>query len=246
MPTPNCFKPSQPHQRWRAIALACALGCAAAMAHAAPVLVGTDPAAADGGFGLGFSFAPDVNLVIAQQFSIGSAAATVGGISVWLNGLGTGSFTLQVVDTIGASATAANVLLSLTGSMPNITGGHQEVAFSGLSLALAASTDYYLVLSSAAGPDTGWGTTTTASLPGMPGSVGPSFVGIAVGGAVGDYTLLDPANPNSSTTQFRIDSAVGAPGGTVPLPSSLALAGLALLAVAGLQRPSLGQRRPQA
>ncbi len=215
--------------------LAFATATAAAAASAAPVLVGTDPAGSNGGFGIGFSFDPGVNLVIAQQVRIGPDAATVGGISVWLNGLGVGGFTLQVMDAIGASASAANVLLSRTGALPNVTGGHLEVAFGGLSLALAGNTDYYLVVSSAAGPDTGWGTTDQL-LATMPGSVGDTYVGLAFGGAVADYTALDIGNPNPLRTQFRIDAVAVPPVGTVPAPTTLALAGLALLAMAGLGR----------
>jgi hypothetical protein len=200
-------------------ALAVSLAAVPLTAAAAP-LVGTDPAQDDGGFGIGFSFDPNVNLVIAQQFGIGAAPATVGGISVWLNGRGVGQFTLQVMSAIGSAATASNVLLMLTGNLPNVTSGHQEVAFTGLNLALAAATDYYLVVSSAAGPDTGWGTT-TGVLPGLPGTVGSSFVGIRTGGGVADYTFLDPVNTNTSLTLFRLD-----PVATVPVPSTFALAAL--------------------
>lgn len=203
-------------------------------ARAAPV-VGTDPGADNGGFGIGFSFADDVNLVIAQQFSL-QAATTAGGISVWLNGLGEGQFTLQVMSAIGAGASAADVLLALEGNLPDVSDGHLEVAFTGLSLNLAAATDYYLVISSDAGPGTGWGTTTEI-LDGLPGTVGNTFVGSAGGGAVADYTALDTDHPNPSMTLFRIDDAPATPGGTVPEPSSLALAAVALLAAAMRRKP---------
>jgi hypothetical protein len=215
-------------------ALALVATLAAPAATAAP-LVGTDPAAANGGFGIGFSFD--------QQFSIGAAPATVGGISVWLNGLGSGTFTLQVMDAIGGTATASNVLLTLVGNLPNITGGHEELAFTGLNLALAASTDYFLVISSGAGPDTGWGTTTEL-LAGTPGTVGSSFVGIGFGGAVADYTLLDTNNPSELLTQFRIDPVAPTGGGSVPLPSTLALSALGLLGATTLRRRRLSPPRP--
>lgn len=216
--------------------LTAAAACLVAALNTHAALVGTDAAGDNGGFGVGFSFAPDVNVVIAQQFTIGTSAATVGGITVWMNQNNTappGQFTLQVMDAIGPAATAADVLLTLTGTFPNTpNGGHLLVSFSGLGLALAGNTDYYLVISSAAGPDTGWGTSST-DLAGTPGSVGSSFVGLGFNTSLADYRYLDPNNPNPAHTMFRIDEVAVA---GVPEPSSTLLLGLGIAAAATVRR----------
>lgn len=239
---------------------AAAICLAATLSTHAAVIVGTDPAGDNGGFGVGFSFSPTVNLAIAQRFTVGPSAATVGGITVWMNQNNTapaGQFTLQVMDAIGPTATAADVLLTLTGTFPNTPGEpgspvsgspsaaalpHLPVTFSGLGLTLAGDTDYYLVITSAAGPDTGWGTT-TIDLADTPGSVGSSFVasasvGVAGPGAfshttIAGYDDFDLGNPNPAHTLFRID-AVAVAG--VPEPSSTLLLALGLAAAATVRR----------
>jgi hypothetical protein len=171
---------------------------------------------ANGGYGVGFSFAQDVNLIIGQEFTLNSGVVA-DSITVYLNGTGVGQFQLQLMGLIGPTATAANVFFSDVGTFPNTpSGGHLGVTFSGLGLPLSAGT-YYLVVSSAAGPGTGWGTGADI-VPSALGTIGSSFVGIAFGGAVANYTDFDPGSPNSSYTNFHINDIRG-----VPEPSSIAL-----------------------
>jgi len=180
----------------------------------AELIVGTETEG-NGGFGLGFSFDPEVNLVLGQAFTL-SQPVVADSITVYLNGDESNQFTLQVMDQIGGSATPANVLLTRTGNFPDAPSqitGHGPVTFSSLGLPLGVGT-YYLVLSSDGGPDTGWGSG-ASSLPGGVGTVGSAYVGIAIGGGVGDYTLLqDPTEPENNLN-FRIDA--------VPEPNSALL-----------------------
>lgn len=199
------------------------------------LVVGTEPEG-DGGFGVGFSFSADVNLVIAQEFWV-NEPARADNITVYLNGDGTdnpqGEFTLQVMNQIGPAATAANVLWSETGTFPAgpLPTGHAPVTFTGVGVDLDMGS-YYLVISSAAGPGTGWGTGANLLAGGI-GEIGNSFVGIVTGGGVGDYTALEPTNPSASRTNFRIDA--------VPEPASLLLALVGLPAAMAIRR--LGRRR---
>lgn len=196
-------------------------------------VVGTEPEG-NGGYGVGFSFASDVNLIIAQQFSLNSAIVA-DSITLYLNGDGTndpqGEFTLQVMNQIGAGATNANVLLTTNGTFPGgvLPTGHAAVTLGGLNLALGAGT-YYLVVSSAAGPGTGWGAGAT-EIPSALGTVGASYVGIAIGGAVADYTLFDAPNTSFANANFRIDSA-----SPVPEPTSLIMLLGGSIAVASVRR----------
>ncbi len=199
--------------------------CGASWARA-DLIVGTD-VEGNGGYGVGFSFDSDANLVIGQEFSL-SASIVADSITLYLNGDGTdnpqGAFTLQLMNLIGPTATNANVLATEVGTFPAgaLPTGHAPVTFSGLGLLLNAG-DYYLVVSSAAGPGVGWGTNADI-LPSAIGTVGSSYVGIAFGGALADYTYFDPDNPGEGHANFRIDS--------VPEPSSLLLAALGLCALA--------------
>jgi hypothetical protein len=191
--------------------------------HAALVAgTGTDTT---GGFGVGFSFSSDVNLVIGQQF-FPTIPVIANSITLYLNddnaANGADAFTLYVTNAIGASATAANVLATLSGTFPLTSGGHAPVTFSSLALPLLpaplAPDGYFLVLASSGGPDTGWGTGATPISSPL-GTIGNSYVGIVLGGGVGDYTTLDPLDPNSSITAFRVDT-LAAP---IPEPSTYAL-----------------------
>jgi len=202
---------------------------AASLAQA-ELIVGTETEG-NGGFGLGFSFDPEVNLVLGQAFTL-SQAVVADSITVYLNGDESNQFTLQVMDLIGGSATPANILLTRTGNFPDAASqvtGHGPVTFGSLGLPLGIGT-YYLVLSSDGGPDTGWGSGAD-SLPGGVGTVGNAYVGIAVGGSVGDYTLLNPDDPNEGHTNFRIDA--------VPEPNSallLLVGGVLLVGVRSAKR----------
>lgn len=182
----------------------------------AELIVGTD-VEGNGGYGVGFSFDPNVNLVIGQEFDL-SQAAIADSITLYLNGDGTdnpqGDFTLQVMNAIGPNATNANVLWSGAGAFPSgaLPTGHAPVTFSGLTLALDPGA-YFLVVSSAAGPGTGWGTGADV-LPGGIGTVGASYVGIAFGGSVADYTYF--GDPGEGHANFVINS--------VPEPTTVVLA----------------------
>jgi len=187
----------------------------------AELIVGTEPEG-NGGYGVGFSFDPNVNLAIAQQFSV-SQATTAGSITVYMNGDGTenpqGNFTLQLMDLIGAGATAADILWSGVGAFPvGVPNGHAPVTFTGLSLPLDPGT-YYLVVTSDAGPGTGWGTG-AAVLPGGIGTVGASYVGITIGGTVADYTSFGDPNQDGTYTNFVINQ--------VPEPAGILLLALGL------------------
>lgn len=198
-----------------------ALFCPVAQAS---LIVGTEPEG-NGGFGVGFSFSSDVNLIIGQAFTL-TSAATIDSITLYLNGDGSNDpqaqFTLQVMNLIGPTATSANVLLTEVGTFPAgvLPTGHAPVTFSGLGLSLSDGT-HYLVVSSAGGPGDGWGFNGPV-LPSSLGTVGGAYVGIVTGGGVADYTNLEPnTNPDILNTNFRIDSAA-APHG-VPEPMSLAI-----------------------
>jgi hypothetical protein len=196
--------------------IAAVLGCMTTAR--ADVIVGTEPEG-NGGYGVGYSFDTNVNLIIGQEFTLGSPVVA-DSITLYLNGDGTdnpqGQFTLQVMDLIGPTATSANVLSTQVGTFPGgiLPDGHAPVTFGGLGLPLGPGT-YYLVVSSAAGPNTGWGTGAT-ELPSLVGSIGGSFVGIAVDSGVADYTYFNPNEPNDSHANFVINA--------VPEPSTVLLA----------------------
>jgi hypothetical protein len=229
-----------------------ALGAAAAatLMLAAPmtthaVLIAGTANDTTGGFGVGFSFDPDVNLVIAQQFAV-TAPIIADSVTVYLNDdnatNGADPFTLYITNAIGPAATAANVLATLGGTFP-LTGGagHAAVTFSSLALPLLpaplAPDGYFLVIASPGGPDTGWGTGGTP-IPSALGTIGNSYVGIVFGGGVGDYTTLDPGSPNSSITAFRVDAVAAIPE---PSTYALMLAGLGLVGWIARKR-SVGAR----
>ena len=168
------------------------------------LIVGTEPEG-NGGYGVGFSFDPEVNLIIGQEFTL-NQAITLDGIHVFLNGNGTGgpqsNFTLYLTDAIGDTATAANVLATMTGTFPdNPPGTHAPVSFYGFGPSLDAGT-YYLVITSDGGAGSGWGSGAPI-IPTTYGTVGSAFVGIVGGGAVGDYTNLDPGNPQAGNVNFQ-------------------------------------------
>jgi hypothetical protein len=219
------------------LSLVCASGAQAALiAGAANDTTGV-------GFGVGFSFAPDVNLVIAQGFDV-TAPTSIGSVTVYLNDDDPSnnppleSFTLYITRAIGAAATAADVLATLTGSIPLTppgAGAHFAVTFPGLSIPVvpvaATLNDYFLVIASAGGPGTGWGANGTPLA-----GVGNAFIGIVGGGGVGDYTTPDPNSPSTGVIthmNFLVETA--AVSGTVPEPGSLALLGIAI-GVFGLAR----------
>lgn len=181
----------------------------------------------NGGFGLGYSFSAETNLVIGQSFAL-DTSTPIASITVYVNGDGTAApqdqFTLTLTNNIGSSATAANVLYTGIGTFPNSLGGeHGPVTFLP-NLTLGSGT-YYIVLSSDGGPGTGWGTGGDL-LPTTLGSVGSSYVGIT--SSVGTYQDLDTSNPNSSRANFLVTA--------VPEP-----AGLSLIALVGV--PLLKRRR---
>lgn len=197
----------------------------------------------NGGYGIGFSFSPSYNLVIGQSFTMGGTSQVADSITVYLNGLGVGTFTLQLMNQIGPTATGANVLTSLVGALPNNSSGHSAVTFNGLSINLAASQTYYLVITSAAGPNTGWGSFGPTLIEPL-GTVGSAFVGIRGDGGVGDYTYLDPNSPATfdhdndpntpeifNNTSFLITGNPATPA-AVPEPGSLILLGTGLAGAA--------------
>jgi len=190
----------------------------------AELIVGTEPEG-NGGFGVGFSFSSDANLIIGQQFSL-SSPVVADSITLYLNGDGTdgpqSEFMLQVMNQIGPDATAANVLLTAFGSFPaGFPDAHAPVTFSSLGLPLGAGA-YYLVVSSGGGNGSGWGSGAN-ELPGGVGTIGTAFVGIAGGGAVATYVDLDPNNPNEGHTNFTITASVPEPASCCLLLSGIAL-----------------------
>jgi hypothetical protein len=194
------------------------------------------------GFGVGFSFSPTVNLVIAQGFDV-TAPTSIGSVTVYLNdddptnNPPPESFTLYITRAIGAAATAADVLATLTGDIPltpPAAGAHFPVTFSGLNIPVipvaATLNDYFLVVASSGGPATGWGANGTPIT-----GVGNAFVGIVGGGGVGDYTNPDPTSPSTGLTHTNFLVETAAAPGAASEPGSLALLGIAVTAF-GLAR----------
>lgn len=177
----------------------------------------------NGGVGVGFSFSTDFNIIVGQEFTLNSALV-IDSITLWLNGDGTNNpqsqFLLQVMDQIGPTATAANVLYSATSTFPLGTAPntHDPVSFGSVGLALGAGT-YFLVASSAGGTGSGWGTGADVIASAL-GTVGPVFVNGAFKNGVADYTFLDPTSPNPdfSHANFAINRI-----DAVPEPTSIAL-----------------------
>jgi hypothetical protein len=227
--------------RNRIIAFTAALLLTGAVSAQASAIVGTSTAGENGGYGLGWSFQNDVNLAIGQAFTMGAAAQLLNAATVWLNdyegGFSGASFTFQIMDAVGASATAANVLYQTSALFPDTEGGpHAPVTMSGIGLALAANTTYYLVISTAAGQNAnqtghGWGTTTGPYIEPF-ATVGSAYVGIRVNNGVADYTDLQE-NTGGVRTLFLLESQDAA---VVPEPTTLLLLGSGLLAASRRMR----------
>lgn len=170
------------------------------------VVLGTE-AEGNGGYGVGFSFESNTNLVIGQAFTL-NQAVELSSITVFVNGNESedpqGSFNLTLTDLIGSSAGSANVLFTDSGIFhTSAAGEHDPVVFSA-PLALQPGT-YYIVLSSDAS-GSGWGTNAQL-LPGSVGTVDYSYVGFVFGGGVGNYQSLDPDNPNTENyANFQLNA----------------------------------------
>ncbi|MGC4031744.1 MAG: hypothetical protein QM754_08425 [Tepidisphaeraceae bacterium] len=142
------------------------LSLSAATSWASVVVVGTE-AEGDGGYGVGKSLDETYHLIIAQQFTL-TATTPLESITVYVNGDGTANpqdaFDFYLTDAIGASATAANVLASGTGTFPNsLNGEHGPVTFA-TPITLSAGS-YFITLTSAEGQGSGWGRTPRQSPP---------------------------------------------------------------------------------
>jgi len=197
----------------------------------AEMILGTETEG-NGGYGVGFSFDPEVNLVIGQQFTL-NQDIIANSITLYLNGDGSDSqqspMTLQLMNAIGFDATASNVLGTWNALFPSGTpdGEHAPRTFDGLNVPLPAGT-YYLVVSSPEGYKSGWGTGAEL-LPSSFGSVGSAFVGIAGGGGVADYTFLATDNPQDGHANFVLE-------GVIPEPATWLLAAVGVGGVMLLAR----------
>lgn len=229
--------------RTRIAAFVLALSIGSAVSAHATSIVASGPTGENGGYGVGYSFARDVNLIIGQAFTMGGTSFIADQVTVWLNdwegGASNEAFTLQIMDQVGAGATAANVLYTAGGTFPDSEGGHLPVSFSGINIALNAGTTYYLVVSSSAGQNPngvggghGWGT-----VDGGPGSfietfatVGSPYVGIEVGGGLADYNDLNE-NATGGRTMFAVDGHLPTSLSEVPEPTTmlLTMSGLAFV-----------------
>jgi hypothetical protein len=146
----------------------------------------------DGSVGVGFTMNADYNLVAAESFTMNGTSFMLDSITLYLNGNGRGTFDVQLMDAIGPSATPANILLSRTAPWPDTVTprSHAAVTLSGLNVTLAPSRTYYLVVTSKAGPGTGWSAYGPGPASEPFAKAGGAFSGVVIGGGVATYKDL--------------------------------------------------------
>ena len=198
-------------------------------ARADSVLVGTTT--------LGNSFILTVNSFqfLGQDFSF-NEAASISEINLFMNGAGSGQFTVQLTDAIGPSTTLSDVLFQAAAPFPTSGGLWVSVP---ASLSLGPG-NYFLVLSSNQSAYQGW-------LGG--GSALPSSVGSVGFGSVSNSfccTFNDSFPPASSWTPLFLQGPNGfanfpftfeiVGSAPAPEPNSLRLLSCALAVLWGLRR----------